>query len=96
MNSYVKMNQSPENSVFIWTCVFAKPSYIVLVFIEVCVCESLQDNSKRNQSRNMKFEYFVVYENSLDKFYIGHCRIKAKVIVGLQKISPYIYIYTVR
>ena len=25
-------------------------------------CVFSQDNSKRNQSRNMKFKYFVVYE----------------------------------
>ena len=32
----------------------------------------------------MKFEYFVVYENSSDEFDIEHHRIKVKVTVGLQ------------
>ena len=34
----------------------------------VCFCVFLHDNSKRNQSRNMKFKYFVVNENNSDKF----------------------------
>ena len=47
----------------------------------VCVC--LHDNSKSNQSRNLKFEYVVVYANISDMFDNGHCRIKVKVTVGL-------------
>ena len=49
----------------------------------MCVCGFLHDNSKINRSRNMKFEYFVVYENILEKFDNGHCGIKVKVMVGL-------------
>ena len=44
----------------------------------------------------MKFEYFVVYENSSDVFYIGHCPIKVKVTAGLQKFSPFTTIQTIR
>ena len=33
----------------------------------VCLCFCT------NKSRNMKFEKMVVYENSSDKFDIGHC-----------------------
>ena len=56
----------------------------------------LHDNSKRNRSRNMKFEYMVVYENSSDEFDIEHHRIKVKVTVGLQKFSPFTTIQTVK
>ena len=44
-----------------------------------CIREFLHDNSESNGSMNMKLEYFVVYENILDKFDIGHCNIKVKV-----------------
>ena len=37
----------------------------------------------------MKFEDIVVYENSSDKFDIGHCQIKVKVIVGLSHMLQY-------
>ena len=42
----------------------------VCVCVRVCV-RFLHDNSK-NRSKNMKLEYTVVYENSLDKFDIEH------------------------
>ena len=51
------------------------------VCIRVCVYVFLHDDSKSNRSRNMKFEYVVVYENILDKFDNGNCRIKVKVTV---------------
>ena len=41
----------------------------------VYVCGFVHDNSKSKQSRNMKFNYFVAYENIPDKFDNGHCRI---------------------
>ena len=62
----------------------------------VFVCVFLQDNSNRNQSRNTKFEYIVVYENSSDEFNIELRRIKDKVTVGVQKFSPFTIIQTVR
>ena len=48
----------------------------------------LHDNSKRNESRNMKFKCIVVhvYENSWDKFDIGLWRTKVKVTA---KLSPF-------
>ena len=49
-------------------CVFV----YVCVFLCVCVCVFLHGNSKRNRSRNMKVEYIIIYENSLDNFNIGH------------------------
>ena len=49
------------------------------VCVCVCLCVFLHDNSKSNRSKNMKFEYFVEYENIMDKFDNGHCRIKVKV-----------------
>ena len=56
----------------------------VLVCARVCVCVFLNDNSKRNRSRNMKLKYIVVCKNSSDKFDIEHHRFKVKVTVGLQ------------
>ena len=44
----------------------------------------------------MKFKNFVVYEIKSDKFDIGHCWIKVKVTVGVQKFSPFTAIQTVR
>ena len=35
----------------------------------------------------MKFDYIVVYDNSSDKFDIGHCWIKMKGTVGLYKCA---------
>ena len=62
-----------------YSCIFAKRNYRVLVrvsvyvCVSVCVCVFLHDKSKSNQSRNMKLEYFVVYENITDKVDNGHC-----------------------
>ena len=44
----------------------------------MCISVFLHDNSKSNQSSNMKLEH-VVYENISVKFDIGHCRTKVKV-----------------
>ena len=60
---------------------------VIVVFIQNAaieyssesLCVFLRDNSKSNQSRNMKLEHIVVYENFLDKFDIGHCQTKGKV-----------------
>ena len=68
----------------------------VCVCVCVCLCVFLQDNSKRNRSRNTKSEYIVVYENSSDEFNIELHRIKVKVTVGVQKFSPFTTIQTVR
>ena len=46
----------------------------------VCVCVLFHVNSKRNQSRNMKFKYTEVNENNSEKFDIGHCRTKVTVM----------------
>ena len=66
------------------------------VCVFVCACVFLHDNSKRNQSRNTKFEYIIVYENSSDEFDIELRRIKVKVTVGVQKFSPFTTIQNVR
>ena len=66
------------------------------VCVCVCVCVFLHDNSKRNRARNMKLEYVVVYENSLDEFDIELHWIKVKVTVGVQKFSPFATKQTVR
>ena len=74
-------------------CVFVHVCVCVCLFVcacvYVCLCVFLHDNSKSNQSRNIKFEYFVVYENISNKFDNGHCRIKVKVMVGLKCFSIY-------
>ena len=44
------------------------------VWVRACVC--VHDNSKNNGSVHLKLKHIVVYENSLDKFDIGHCPIK--------------------
>ena len=88
----------------VYSYVFGKRNYRVLVRVCVCVCVCvcvfvcvfLHDNSKRNQSRNTKSEYTVVYANSLDEFDIELHRIKIKVTVGVPKFSPFTTIQTVR
>ena len=89
---------------YCYSCVFGKCNYRVLVrvsvcvcvYVCVCVCVFLHDNSKRNRSRNTKSEYIVVYENSSDEFDIEFHQIKVKVTVGVQKVSPFSTIQTVR
>ena len=44
----------------------------------------------------MKLECIVVYENSSNEFDIEYYQIKVKVNVGLQKLSPFTTIQTVR
>ena len=73
-------------SVYIYSCglstatiEYSCPSSVcpsVCVCVCVCLCT---DNSKNNGSINLKLEHVVVYENSSDKFDIGHCPIKVKV-----------------
>ena len=79
---------------YLYSCVFGKRNYRVLVRVSVCVF--LHDNSKRNQFRNTKLEYIVLYENSSDEFDIELRRIKVKVTVGVQKFSPFTTIQIVR
>ena len=83
-----------------YSCVFGKRNYRVVIRVSVCVCVCvcvfLHDNSKRNQSRNTKLKYVVVYENSSDEFDIELPQIKVKVTVGVQKFSPFTTIQTVR
>ena len=45
----------------------------------MCVC--VHDNSKNNSSTHLKLDHIVEYENSLDKFDMGHYPIKVKVMV---------------
>ena len=65
------------------------------VCASMCVCKFLHDDSKSNQSSNIKFEH-VEYENIPDKFDIGHCRTKVKVTVQLRNFSPFTAIQTIR
>ena len=51
----------------------------VSVCVCVCLCVCVHDNSKNNGLIDLKLEHIVVYENSSDEFYIGHCSIKVKV-----------------
>ena len=66
------------------------------VFLCLCVCVFLHDNTKRDQSGNTKLENIIVYENSSDKFDIELRRIRVKVTVSIQKFSPFTTIQTVR
>ena len=52
----------------------------VCVCVCACVCVCKHDNSKNNGSIHLKLDHIVVpvYENSSDKFNIGHCPIKVK------------------
>ena len=43
-----------------------------------------------------RLRHYLVYENSSDVFDIELCRIKVKVTVGVQKLSPFTTIQTVR
>ena len=76
--------------------VLVRVSVCVCVHVCFCVCVFLHENSRRNQSRNTKLEYIVVYKNSPDEFDIELCRIKVKVAVGVQIFSPFTTIQTVR
>ena len=60
------------------------------VCVPVCVCVCVHDNSKNNGSIHLKLEHIVVYENSLDKFDIGHCPIKVNLPYGrlVASLSP--------
>ena len=59
------------------TTVVVSYQYINMLLREmmmcVCVCVCI------------KFKYFVAYENNSDKLDIMHCRIKVKVIAGVQR-----------
>ena len=48
--------------------------------VSVCLSVCVHDNSKNNGSIDLKLEHIVIYENSSDKFDIGHCPIKVKVM----------------
>ena len=61
----------------------------------LCLCVFFHDHSKRNSCWNMKLEYIVVYEKSLDEFGIDHSRIMVKVTIGLQRFSPFTTIQSV-
>ena len=69
------------------TIEYSLESLCVCPCLCVCVCVFLQDNSKRNRSRNTKLEYIVEYENSSDKFDTVLRQIKVKVTVGVQKFN---------
>ena len=57
------------------TIEYSSPS----VCLCICLSVSVHDNSKNNGSIHLKLEQNLVYENSSDKFDIGHCSIKVKV-----------------
>ena len=75
-------------------CVCVGACVCVCVCVRACVCACVclcvcKKVIKSNQSRNMKLESFVVYENISDKFNNGHCRFKVKVTVELNIFSFY-------
>ena len=82
---------------------FGKRNYRVLVRVSlslslsvcVCVCVCVFCTI-RNGPRNTKSENTVVYENSSDEFDIALRRVKVKVTVGVQKLSPFTTIQIVR
>ena len=63
-------------------------SVLVSVCLSVCVSVCVHDTSKINASIHLKLEHIVVYENSSDKFDIGHCQGQ-----GHCKTSKFISIY---
>ena len=73
--------------VWVWVlgcvCVHVCVCVCMRVCVCMCVCVCVHDNSTSNRSRNIKLEYNVVYENSLDKFDNGHCQTKVKVTVRI-------------
>ena len=86
MKIIIHLTKSPKRG-HIYSCVFGKRNYRVLVRVCVCVFPCLcvyvflHDNSNRNRSRNTKLEYAVVYKNSSDEFNIELQRIKVTVSV---------------
>ena len=67
----------------------------VCVCFRVCLCVFLHYNSKRKGIRNTTLEN-IVYQKSSDEFNIRLRRIKVKVSVGVQIVSHFTTIQTVR
>ena len=77
----------------LYSCVFGKRNYKVLVRVCVCVCLCVcvcfcTITQKEINLGTRKLEYIVVYENSWDKFDIELHRTKVKVTVGVQNYLP--------
>ena len=49
------------------------------VWLSVCLSVCVHDNSKSNESIDLKLET-IIHENSSDEFDIEHCPIKVKVM----------------
>ena len=62
------------------TIEYSCPSACLSACMRVCLSVCVQDYSKNNGSIDLKLEHIVVCENSSDKFDIGHCPIKVKVM----------------
>ena len=77
-------------------CVGACVCVCVCVCVCMCVCVFLDNNTKSNQSRNMKFKYIAIYGNSSDKFDIRHCRIKVKDTVDTYLITTFYHVPKLR
>ena len=81
------------NRQLLYSCVFGKRNYRVIVRVSVCVCVAVfacvffHHNSKKINLGTRKLEYIVIYENSSDKFDIELHRTKVKVTVGVQNFS---------
>ena len=64
-----------------------KYSIIIVAFLQnatidysyVCVCLCVCF-CMITQKENLKFKYILVYENNSEKFDIGHCRTKVKIL----------------
>ena len=70
------------------------PSVCVCARVSVFPCPCMI--TQKHLSRNMKFKYIVVYENSFDEFNIGHFQIKVKVSAGVQTVFTFTAIQNVR
>ena len=56
---------------------------VFLYFLQDTSNSKSNGSRNMNRSRNMKLEHFTVYENISDKFDIGHCWAKVKVMARL-------------
>ena len=90
---YNTLTVASDTVLFLPFCIKATikkyPSESVRAPVCVGLCVVLHNNSQSIQSRYMKFEYILIYENRSAKLDFGHFLIKIKTTVGFQSFLLY-------